>query len=129
MCESRSHSQTGINELSAIMGGDHGFDTVKPLKLFKKIIQLWCPPQGIVLDPFAGSGTSGHAVLDLNAESGSRRSFVLIEQGRPDRAYDSPHFSQTTPNVSANTGTSASIAANFSTSGSSLSSGMLGINS
>src|SRR6202000_486673 len=38
------HSQTGINELDAIVGKDHGFDTVKPLKLFEKIIQLWCPP-------------------------------------------------------------------------------------
>lgn len=37
------HSQTGITELNSIMGPDHGFDTVKPLKLFEKIIQLWCP--------------------------------------------------------------------------------------
>lgn len=37
------HSQTGINELAAIMGREHGFDTVKPLRLFKKLIQIWCP--------------------------------------------------------------------------------------
>ncbi|MCV0416206.1 MAG: hypothetical protein K5831_15160 [Brevundimonas sp.] len=79
------HSQAGLNELSAIVGRDHGFDTVKPMRLFKKIIQIWCPPTGIVLDPFAGSGTSGHAVLELNAESGAQRRFVLIEQGRPER--------------------------------------------
>ncbi len=83
--EQSGHSQSGINELTAIVGRDHGFDTVKPLKLFKKIIQIWCPATGIVLDPFAGSGTTGHAVLDLNAESGASRRFLLVEQGRPER--------------------------------------------
>jgi adenine-specific DNA-methyltransferase len=79
------HSQAGLNELSAIVGRDHKFDTVKPLRLFKKIIQIWCPPKGIVLDPFAGSGTSGHAVLELNVEAIANRRFLLIEQGRPER--------------------------------------------
>lgn len=83
--EQSGHSQAGVNELSAIMGRNHGFETVKPLRLFKKIIQIWCPSKGIVLDPFAGSGTTGHAVLDVNADSGSQRRFLLIEQGRPDR--------------------------------------------
>lgn len=79
------HSQTGINELDAIVGKGHGFETVKPLKLFQKIIQLWCPPAGHVLDPFAGSGTTGHAVLALNLIAGAERRFTLIEQGRPER--------------------------------------------
>ena len=79
------HSQTGINELDSIIGRGHGFSTVKPLKLMKKIIQLWCPPDGLVLDPYAGSGTTGHAVLELNAETGTNRRFILIEQGSPDR--------------------------------------------
>jgi adenine-specific DNA-methyltransferase len=37
------------------------------------------------MDPFAGSGTTGHAVLQLNDTSGSERRFILIEQGRPER--------------------------------------------
>jgi adenine-specific DNA-methyltransferase len=78
-------SQTGIKELSAVVGKDHGFETVKPLKLFSKLIQLWCPGDGLVLDPFAGSGTAGHAVLQLNAVAGTERRFILVEQGRPDR--------------------------------------------
>ncbi len=49
----------GVEELTAIVGSGHGFDTVKPMKLFTKLIQLWCPPGGLVLDPFAGSGTTG----------------------------------------------------------------------
>lgn len=79
------HSQTGINELDAIVGKGHGFETAKPLKLIQKIIHLWCPPNGLVMDPFAGSGTTGHAVLALNGQSGTDRRFILIEQGRPEK--------------------------------------------
>ncbi len=83
--EQSGHTQTGIRELDAIVGRGHAFQTVKPLKLFTKIVQLWCPPGGLVLDPFGGSGTTGHAVLALNAATGSWRRFILVEQGRPDR--------------------------------------------
>jgi adenine-specific DNA-methyltransferase len=83
--EESGHSQTGVNELNAIVGRGHSFETVKPLKLLSKIIQIWCPPKGLVLDPFAGSGTTGHAVLSMNAASGSERRFILVEQGRPER--------------------------------------------
>ena len=83
--EQSGHSQTGLNELNAIVGRGHGFDTVKPLKLFSKILQIWCPPNGLVLDPFAGSGTTGHAVMSLNDASDANRRFILIEQGRPER--------------------------------------------
>lgn len=83
--EQSGHSQSGVNELNAIVGRGHGFETVKPLKLFKKLIQIWCPPSGIVMDPFAGSGTAAHAVLELNQQSGAARRFVLVEQGRPEK--------------------------------------------
>jgi len=78
-------SEAGARELGRIVGTDHGFETVKPLRLFWKIIQIWCPPSGLVLDPFAGSGTAGHAVLDLNNNTGAERRFILVEQGRPER--------------------------------------------
>lgn len=83
--ENSGHSQTGVKELDAIVGPNHGFATVKPLQLFQKIIQLWCPPDGCVLDPFAGSGTTGHAVLANNHQTEADRRFILIEQGRPER--------------------------------------------
>jgi len=57
-----------------------------------KIIQLWCKPDGIVLDPFAGSGTTGHAVLELNNNADSRRRFILIEQGNTDKG---DHYAKT----------------------------------
>jgi adenine-specific DNA-methyltransferase len=83
--EFSGHSQQGVDELTDVVGPGHEFKTVKPLKLFEKIIELWCPSSGFVLDPFAGSGTTGHAVLRLNASAGVDRRFALVEQGRPDR--------------------------------------------
>lgn len=82
--EESGHTQAGQNELNAVVGRGHEFETVKPLKLIKKIIQLWCPPHGLVLDPYAGSGTTGHALLELNHITGAQRRFILIEQGRPE---------------------------------------------
>lgn len=83
--EESGHSQTGINELDAVVGKGHDFKTVKPLRLIKKIIQIWCRPDGLVLDPFAGSGTTGHAVVELNAEADTQRNFILIEQGNTEK--------------------------------------------
>ena len=86
------HSQTGVNELTAIVGKGHNFRTVKPMRLIKKIIQIWCKPDGLVLDPFAGSGTTGHAVLELNKESDATRRFILIEQGNDEKG---DHYAKT----------------------------------
>lgn len=85
-------SADGVSELTAVVGQGHGFTTVKPLKLMKKIIQLWCRPNGIVMDAFAGSGTTGHAVLELNKEEEATRRFILIEQGNTDKG---DHYSRT----------------------------------
>lgn len=85
--EESGHSQTGIRELDYVLGKGHNFQTVKPLKLIEKIIQLWCPSEGIVLDPFAGSGTTGHAVLELNDIAETNRSFILVEKGEEGDKY------------------------------------------
>lgn len=77
-------SADGAGELSAIVGKGHGFTTVKPVKLMMKLMQLWLPQDGVVLDPFAGSGTTGHAALALNSIAGGNRRFILVEQGRPE---------------------------------------------
>ena len=71
----------GTAELKDIVSPRDKYIGVKPLKLFQKVIQLWCPPNGLVLDPFAGSGTTGHAVLKLNKDVQANRSFILIETG------------------------------------------------
>lgn len=90
--EESGHSRAGINDLDAVVGRSHDFKTVKPLRLIKKIIQLWCPPEGVILDPFAGSGTTGQAVLELNAEAGTNRRFILIEQGNTEKG---DHYART----------------------------------
>lgn len=85
-------SADGVSELTAVVGTGHGFTTVKPMKLFSKIIELWCRNDGIVLDPFAGSGTTGHAVLDLNEKTNASRRFILIEQGNDEKG---DHYAKT----------------------------------
>lgn len=86
--QSWRHSESGHNDaakklLTQVVGSTHNFDTPKPLLLLEKIIQLWCPPEGIVLDPFAGSGTTAHAVLSINKKASTCRKFILIEAGNP----------------------------------------------
>ena len=55
------------------------FITPKPTKLLSRILRIACDKDSIVLDSFAGSGTTAHAVLALNKEDGGTRRFVLIE--------------------------------------------------
>lgn len=92
-------SSDGVSELTSIVGKGHNFTTVKPLKLMMKIIQLWCPGDGLVLDPFVGSGTTAHAVLALNSTTSTNRRFIAIEQGRPE-AGDSYARTLTTKRLS-----------------------------
>ena len=55
------------------------FDTVKPSRLIQRILQIATDSDSIVLDSFAGSGTTAHAVLAQNREDGGSRRFILIE--------------------------------------------------
>jgi adenine-specific DNA-methyltransferase len=69
---------------------DHGFPYPKPLSLIKTLLQQATNPDDIVLDFFAGSGTTGHAVLALNHEDGGSRRFILCSsteatQSEPDK--------------------------------------------
>lgn len=66
-------------ELSELFGQEKTFEYSKPTKLIKRILQIATNPNDIVLDSFAGSGTTGHAVLDLNKEDGGKRKFILVE--------------------------------------------------
>lgn len=55
------------------------FDTPKPTELIERILRMMNDPSALVLDSFAGSGTTAHAVLKQNAEDGGKRRFILVE--------------------------------------------------
>ena len=55
------------------------FDTPKPTRLIQRILQIVTDKNSLVLDSFAGSGTSAHAVLKQNASDGGNRRFILVE--------------------------------------------------
>lgn len=69
---------TGKNILNSIMGRPIGFDTVKPPRLIELLLS-YMPDDAIILDSFAGSGTTAHAVLNLNTKDKGLRKFILIE--------------------------------------------------
>ncbi len=77
------HNQEATKELNSLIGSGHGFETPKPTRLLKRILVLTTCPQcnDWTLDYFAGSGTTGHAVINLNREDGGRRKFILVEMG------------------------------------------------
>jgi adenine-specific DNA-methyltransferase len=67
-------------ELMEIFDGEKVFNTPKPTALIKRITHLATTENDIILDSFAGSGTTAHAVLELNKEDGGNRKFILVEQ-------------------------------------------------
>jgi adenine-specific DNA-methyltransferase len=67
------------NMLTSIFGVKDVFENAKPVELVKFMISHTCDRDDIILDSFAGSGTTAHAVLDLNNEDGGNRKFILVE--------------------------------------------------
>ena len=72
-------AETGKEELNRILGNQHGFDTVKPTLLMKRLLAAATQGDDIILDSFSGSGTTAHAALGLNSQDGNKRRFVLVE--------------------------------------------------
>ena len=66
-------------ELKAIFDGAKPFETPKPRKLLDRILALATDESAVVLDSFAGSGTTAHAVLAANSRDGGSRQFILVE--------------------------------------------------
>ena len=72
-------SGNGTTVLKQIFGNRTVFNNPKPIQLLKDLIGLSTKPDDIILDSFAGSGTTAHAVLALNREDGGNRKFILVE--------------------------------------------------
>ena len=74
-----SANEKAKNELKLIFPEDIPFATPKPHELIEQILRVATDNDSIVLDSFAGSGTTAHAVLKMNKEDGCNRKFILIE--------------------------------------------------
>jgi adenine-specific DNA-methyltransferase len=83
------HTQEATGELKALFDGAQVFDSPKPIRLINRLLQLGCSEPGdIVLDFFAGSGTTAHAVMKRNAETGSDLKVMLVQLPEPIESGD-----------------------------------------
>ncbi len=77
--DEKLYTSTATARLSELMGGDY-FDNPKPVELIQRMLRLWSRDQtDIILDFFAGSGTTAQAVIELNKSDGINRNFILIQ--------------------------------------------------
>ena len=72
------HNQEAAQELRKIFNGEQYFDTPKPVRLLKRISSLSIDDEDIVLDFFAGSGTTGQSIVELNNDGGNRK-YILVQ--------------------------------------------------
>ena len=73
------YTQAGTKAIKDIMGNGKAFDFPKPPELIMLFLQMVTGNDDIILDSFAGSGTTAHAVLDMNKADGGHRKFILVE--------------------------------------------------
>jgi len=73
------YTQAGTKAIKEIMGNGKAFDFPKPPDLIMYFIQMITSGNDIILDSFAGSGTTAHAVLNMNKADGGNRKFILVE--------------------------------------------------
>ena len=77
---STRNAKQALSELLNKQSGEEIFTTPKPVELLKRIIHISADKDSFVLDSFAGTGTTAHAVLELNKEDGGNRKFILVQQ-------------------------------------------------
>ena len=73
------HTQEATQEVKALFEGKQVFDFPKPVRLLKRICQIVTKPDDLILDFFSGSAVTAHAVMQLNAEDGGNRHFILVQ--------------------------------------------------
>ncbi len=73
------HNDLANKEIRALFETTVPFDTPKPTTLIKRILQIASDPDSIILDFFSGSATTAHAVMQLNAEGGGNRRFIMVQ--------------------------------------------------
>jgi adenine-specific DNA-methyltransferase len=72
-------NQESKKEVMRILGSDKPFDYPKPVRLLSRILAIATEKSSLILDSFAGSGTTAHAALEANAKDDGSRKFILVE--------------------------------------------------
>ena len=73
------HSQGATQKLAQLFDGKKYFDYPKPVELLKRCLSLYTNSDSLILDFFSGSATTAHAVMQLNAEDGGNRKFIMVQ--------------------------------------------------
>lgn len=81
-CEWTTYGTTtaGSKLLQSLFDSEKVFNNPKPIELLRHIMKLAAGKDALVLDSFSGSGTTGHAVMELNKEDGGNRRFILVQR-------------------------------------------------
>ena len=73
------HTQEATKEIATLLGQSGIMDFPKPIRLMKRIVHIASKKDSIILDFFSGSATTAHAVMQLNAEDGGHRKFIMVQ--------------------------------------------------
>lgn len=71
-------AESAKSELKTLLP-NNGFDTVKPVEMIRRLVYHATEKNDIILDFFSGSATTAHAVMQLNAEDGGHRKFIMVQ--------------------------------------------------
>ena len=93
--EYAGHTDDANREIKELFG-NKVFDTPKPSNLVSRMLEHCQGTDALVLDFFAGSGTTAHAVLDLNKQDGGNRKFILVQLPEPTGREDYPTIADIT---------------------------------
>ncbi len=77
--EEVGHNDAANKEVQALFGTKAPFDTPKPTTLIEQMLRIGTDKDSIVIDFFSGSATTAHAVMQLNAEDGGNRKFIMVQ--------------------------------------------------
>lgn len=97
------------NTTKWIKSNDFDFSFPKPIELLEYVLEICNDPNSIILDSFAGSGTTAHAVLNLNKHDGGNRKFILIEMEEYAEIITSERVKRVINGYNSNEGTGGSF--------------------
>lgn len=81
--EDMEYSQDATNALVKLFKGKSYFDYPKPVSLIKRCIALYGGKDDIIMDIFSGSATTAHAVMEMNAQDGGVRKYIMVQVQEP----------------------------------------------